>query len=155
MIRGKSVIKSNWLPYLIIFLVLLIGIVVYLAFFKPITCAGYECFQEAMGGCRNAVYVNEEPEATWRYRIEGLEGDYCNIEVKLLQAKQGELGIGQLKGYSMECSYPRGVATYPDKDLGKCHGRLKEELQNLIINKLHQYIIENLGKFDEALNKAV
>ena len=43
--------------------------------------------------------------------------------------------------------YPKGIPIYPEKDLSKCHGRLKEELQAIIINKLHTYIIENIGEF--------
>ena len=74
------------------------------------------------------------------------------MNVKLLQAKRGELGIDRLAGYEMECNYPDGVGTYPEKDLEKCHGKLREELQQIIIEKLHAYIIENLGKIDRELN---
>jgi hypothetical protein len=54
----------------------------------------------------------------------------------------------------MTCYYPLGTAAYAEKDLSKCHGLLKEELQTIIINKLHAYILENLGKVEEGLEKA-
>ena len=70
-------------------------------------------------------------------------------------AKEGELGIDRLEGYEMSCFYDRGQGVYPEDDLSKCHGRLKEELQGIIINKLHTYVIENLGKIEEGIDKVV
>ena len=55
----------------------------------------------------------------------------------------------------MNCYYPPGTAAYPERDLSMCHGRLKEELQGIIITKLHTYIIDNLGKLDDELSKVV
>ncbi len=137
---------------LIVAIIVVLIIAVYLTFFYNPSCKNYECFQKAMTSCTQRNYINEEPEASWSYSIKGKEASECVIEVKLLQAKQGELNIGPIQGYSMDCTYPVGASAYPEKDLSRCHGRLKEELQTIIINKLHSYIIENLGKFDEKLN---
>lgn len=138
-----------------ILIVVLIGIVVYLQFFYKPGCNNFFCFQEKMKSCEKYNFINEAEEATWYYEIKGKTTNDCQIYVKMLNAKKGELGIDSIVGYDMVCSYPLGVGIYPEKDIGKCHGRLKEELQNIIINKLHSYIIENLGKVDEALSKAV
>ncbi|KKQ16334.1 MAG: hypothetical protein US28_C0002G0001, partial [Candidatus Daviesbacteria bacterium GW2011_GWA1_36_8] len=50
-----------------------------------------------------------------------------------------------------ECLYERGVSAYPEKDLAKCHGRLKEELQTEIIKKLHSYVLTNVGDINRSL----
>lgn len=137
---------------LIVLILLIIGFVVYLQLFYVGECQNFECFKSKMESCDKVEYVNEAPEASWHYRIRGMEGDSCKIDVEVLLAKKGELGIDRLVGKDMKCFYPEGVATYPEKDLSVCHGELKEELQEIIINKLHTYVIENLGQIDKELN---
>lgn len=125
---------------------------VYLTFFYHPECNSYACWQKYMTSCtKKASFINEEPEASWGYTISGLADDRCAITVKLLQVKQGELGMDKIVGEEMSCSYLKGTSAYAEKDLSKCHGLLKEGLQQIIINKLHSYILENLGKFGESL----
>ena len=133
-------------------IVILAVIVVGAMFFTQSTkCLNFECFQNEMSSCSKATYINEEPEASWGYEIVGKEGGQCVVNVKLLQAKKGELGIDQIVGFDMDCSYRIGVGTYPEKDLGACHGRLKEELQGIVIEKLHTYVLENLIEIEESV----
>jgi len=129
-------------------LVLTIGLAIYLTFFYTPKCENYSCFQTYMAKCDRVVYVNEEPEASWGYKIEGTNDDNCVVDVTLLNAKKGELDIVNLVGDGMKCYYPTGTSAYPEKDLSKCHGILKEELQDRVISKLHSYLIENLGKLN-------
>lgn len=136
----------------IVLAVVFIALAISTTFFYAAPCADLECFQNAMRKCSKAKYINEEPEATWRYEILGLEENQCRIEVTLLQPKAGELGIEKLIGNKMICDFPEGLAAYPEKDLERCHGRLKEELQTMVINRLHRYLIENLGEVGEGLN---
>ncbi len=145
MVNRKLVI---FIGLLVIFIVLAVDF----TFFYTDKCENYSCFADAMRECKPAVYVNEEIEATWRYEILGLRGDECYVEVKLLQLKQGDISFEKLSGYDMQCSYAKGIVVYPEKNLDKCHGRLKEELQTIIIRKLHTYIVDNLGKIDEGLD---
>jgi hypothetical protein len=97
------------------------------------------------------MYTHEDREASWHYRILGKSDGLCEIEVTLLQAKEGQLGIDRLNGYSMVCEYTTGITAYPERDLSRCHGLLKEELQTIIITKLHQYIITNVGNITEEV----
>jgi hypothetical protein len=108
-----------------------------------------------MTKCKRASFVNEQTEASWGYEIKGKADNQCTIEVTLLLAKKGELRISEIVGDSMICSYKIGTATYAEKDLSVCHGLLKEELQTLIINKLHAYILENLGQVAEGLEQGI
>ena len=55
----------------------------------------------------------------------------------------------------MEIKGGKGLIVYPEKDLGVCHGRLKEELQGIIIKRLHTYIVDNIGEIDETLDLIV
>ncbi len=140
---------------LVAVLIIAIAFAAYFSFFYTPKCANYECFKNHMAKCSKAIYVNDEPVASWGYEIKGISGSNCEIEITLLMAKEGELQITKYVGHTMDCSYPIGVTNYPEKDLSKCHGILREDLQTVIINKLHSYLIENLGKFDESLEKAI
>ena len=140
-------------------IVVVLAIVILSAYFVPNmfvkSCGNFRCFYDSMTTCNKAVYVNEDPEASWQYKILGTAGTNCVVNVELLFAKEGEAKMEDLVGYDMECQYPFGVGAYPDKDLSKCHGRLKEELQTIIINKLHAYVMENMGQFEDSLNNLV
>ena len=124
---------------------LVFGVAIYFSF-QPKQCLNYECFRDNMVSCSKAKYVNEEPEASWGYEVVGFKGKDCEVKVSLLMAKKGELDLLKFEGDSMSCSYPKGIAGYPDRDLSLCTGRLKEDLQRRIIEKLQEYIIDNLGE---------
>ncbi len=119
------------------------------------TCDDIICFQDAMRACKHAVYTNEGPDASWKYRVEGKSENLCSVRVTLLQAKKGGVEIDRLVGYDMVCGYTLGVAAYPEQDLDRCHGRLKEEIQSLLIDKLQKYVIGNLNPLHDELNKIV
>lgn len=151
--RSASLSKID--SALIILIFLLISTVFYIMLLHVSKCRSFECFKSAMEKCKRVKYINEQTEASWGYEIKGKEDDLCKIEVTLLLAKKGELEVDKLVGYSMDCFYPEGEGTYPEKDLEVCHGSLKEGLQEIIIKKLHTYLIENLGEVDEALKNVV
>ena len=148
MVKRKIVILVG---LLVIFLVLALEF----TFFYKKKCENFSCFQDSMKQCKQVIYINDEVEATWRYEIIGLRGNECVINVELLQLKQGDISFEKLSGYGMECSYLKGIAVYPEKDLNKCHGRLKEELQTAIISRLHAYIVYNLGGIDKGLENFI
>ncbi len=133
------------------FVAIVIGAVAFYYTFSYKDCVNYECFQKRMASCSFGSYINEEPEASWLYHIEGRKKGMCDIKVTLLQAKEGGLSLREIEGLSMTCSYELGVSNYPEKDLPRCHGILKEELQEIIIKKLHEYVVGNIGRINEEL----
>jgi len=141
------------LSLLLILVIAFASAALYSTYGIPKECADLECFKEKMISCKKAIYINEDVAASWRYTIEKETNNKCVIEVELLQAKEGELGVEKLAGYGMTCEYAEGIFTYPEKNLEKCHGRLKEELQTLMIKKLHTHIIENIGEISKELTE--
>jgi hypothetical protein len=138
---------------IIALIVIFLLVVLYLSFGAE-KCVNFECFQENMIQCgRGTTYVNEESEASWGYEIKGKDGNLCEVEVTLLSAKEGSLDLRQFEGNSMSCFYDLGVVAYPEKDLDTCHGQLKENLQTIIIENLHKYIVDNLGEIQEGLKR--
>jgi hypothetical protein len=138
-----------------ILLVVSIAVAAYFTFYTERSCSSYQCFKDSMTACSKVRYINEEPDASWQYNILGTQGGACQIQVTLLQAKTGPLDLEKLAGYNMICSYPVGVADYPEKNLNACTGRLKEEMQGIIIKKLYAYILSNLGEVKESLTSAL
>jgi hypothetical protein len=51
----------------------------------------------------------------------------------------------------MICSLERGVVIAPESSLDDCAGELKEGLQDLVISRLHKYIVQNIGKINADL----
>jgi len=150
----KETKKKVYIALIVVFAISAL-LFVYLNFVYTPNCQNYECWQQYMTKCKRASFVNEQTEASWGYEIKGKADNQCTIEVTLLLAKKGELRISEIVGDSMICSYKIGTATYAEKDLSVCHGLLKEELQTLIINKLHAYILENLGQVAEGLEQGI
>ncbi len=142
------------LPVLLLIVLVILGfLATWMTFVYQAECDTFACYQEAMRKCvDNIGYVNEEPEVFWGYDVLGRSGNLCRIRVTLLQAREGELGLSALSGQEMVCSYNYGIAAYPEKDIAKCQGELKESLQDLVIEKLHTHILENLGQIDQGLN---
>lgn len=152
MLRGTK--NKLYIALIIVFSISAL-VFIYLSFFYTPQCQNYDCWKEYMTKCRRASFVSEQTEASWGYKIKGIMDGQCNVDVTLLLAKKGELGITDLVGSKMTCSFPIGQATYAEKDLSVCQGILKENLQTIIINKLHAYILENLGQVAEGLEKAI
>ena len=55
----------------------------------------------------------------------------------------------------MTCYMPRGIVMQPESDLNECHGLLKESLQDIIIERLHTYIVQNIGQISESITKPI
>lgn len=142
---------------IIIVLILIVIILAYLAFSLLYTkkCRNTECFYSSLEKCKEASFIDEASDASWRYIIKGSKGDECQVEVKLLQAKKGLADVKKIEGLKMECNLVKGYSRNPQSDLGRCHGLLKEGMQELMINKLHSYIISNIGEVSEELKKVI
>jgi len=141
--------KKRW--WFLIFALLIIGVITYFTFFYYQSCEDEECFHAALKSCEKVDYVDDTEMAVWGYRIFGKSGEKCRIKVTLLKVKEGTVEIEKAVDKAMICEIPIGSSISPQRDVSKCHGLLKESLQDLIIQKLHKYILENLGEISEEL----
>jgi len=134
-------------------IILIIGLIVftgyYLIYYHD-PCEDYECFQKAINSCNRVVWIKDDSQASWLYQINGnAQGDACNVEVILFKLKQGTIDAEKLQGKSMNCVYQKSNSEFPEKDISKCSGRLKEELQDIIIQRMHNYLLENVEDIKE------
>jgi len=135
---------------LIILILGLIGFTIYFLVFyaKPISTS--EEFVYSMNNCKRVSWVREDAQATWIYTIKGnAKGDACKIEVQLSKMKQGTIDSEKLQGKEMECILLKTETRFPEKDISQCSGELKEDLQEIIIQRMHNYLLKNVGEIRE------
>jgi len=147
--------KGDWIAIISIILILLLGVAIYFTFFFSYSCDDLACFQAHQRKCAKTNFINDQEDLTWNYFIKGKDNGKCIINVKVLKIKQGTTDKEKLVGKDMDCFVPLGSAVAPESDISRCHGVLKEELQNLIVQKLYSYIVDNLGEISEELQKAI
>ncbi len=149
--RSKEVLKFA----IMVFIFLLILAFAYYFFFYTKTCKDKDCFANSLVKCSKARWINDAEEAAWLYTIKGVSGENCEVDAKLLIVKKGKAEMARAEGKSMTCELPLSTFISPEQDLSRCSGLLKEELQGLLIERLHSYILENLGKVGEELVKPI
>jgi len=147
--------KSDWIAIIAIVLVILIGVAVYFTFFFSYTCDDLSCYQAHQRECAKTSFINDEKDITWEYFIKGKDSGRCVVNVKVLRVKKGDVSNEKLEGKNMDCYLPMESSSAPESDISRCHGVLKEEMQNIIIQKLHSYVLENIGQISSELEKAI
>lgn len=118
-----------------------------------IKCENLECFNSKLMSCKKASFLRTDEQATWNYRILGrYDSNRCKVEVKLIRIKQGKIDIERLEGLKMICNTLRNGQYLPESETADCTGKLKEELQDIIIQRMHRYILENIGEIKQSFS---
>ena len=147
--------KRVFIYGVLILVILLILAVLWYFFLYTRNCSNLACFNANLEACKRASFTNEETIAVWAYKILGKNKEECEVNAKLLQLREGQIDIASLEGKEMICSLPLTYTGKPESSLERCHGRLKEEMQKIMINRAHKYIMDNLGQISEEMNRAV
>lgn len=164
--KNKSKNRANIIAFLVILLIVEAYLIMLYYFdfnflseisnilekLKGKECETKTCFEKALEKCEKAKYVYDA-QNIWLYEIKSKKQEKCLVSVELLQIKYGILESRRLEGKKMVCEIPLGSVEMPGSDLSKCSGELKEEVQQIIIEKMHSYIIENIGKISKELEK--
>ncbi|MFH0831508.1 MAG: hypothetical protein V1886_01415 [archaeon] len=145
--------KRNKNAVILAAILIFLLIAVYLNFFYSRKCADESCFNSALSQCKKARFLNIQADSSWLYSIKGQKAGNCIVDVKNIDVKIAEAEL--LKGKSMICSLPKGVVVSPESELGNCHGLLKESLQDIILERLHTYIVQNIGQIASELEKPI
>ena len=136
--------------FIIIVIAILLAVLFYFFFLKASVCNDFECYQHALETCKKSELVREDDNGIWRYVIEkSVDENTCVVEVSLLALKQGNIDMEELQGLSMECSILRSSAEFPENDIASCSGKLKEGIQEVMIQRMHNYLLKNIGKINE------
>ena len=147
-----QILKQRTIVAMVVLVAALIVFLFWLFFLHTKPCGTVDCFFEAVENCKRVSWMKEDAQATWLYTIEGsADEDRCEIKVELVKMKEGTIDSEKLQGKTMTCNVLKGEVAYPEKDTSRCSGPLKEELQDIIIQRLHSYILENVGEIRGSL----
>ena len=143
---------------IIMLIILVLGIFIYLFFFRTIACDVNDeaCFSSAIINCERASFIRETEEFVTSYNIIGKSESSCEVTVSIIQVKKGANDLSVLEGKSMNCKVSAGLnIKNPEEDIKNCRGLLKEEIQNIIIQKMHAQLIENMVQIREDITKVL
>ncbi len=143
--------KVWWVVPLLIVIVLVVAI--YFSFVFTPKCDNLACWEKKLAECGRAKYFNEPVDVRWEYKIKGSAGDKCEVEVEAVEIIRGLTKTQRLEEKSMTCYFPKGAVVVPENNVNLCTGPLKEEMQDLIIEKLHEYIVQNVGEIGDNLDE--
>lgn len=136
-----------------ILLLLLIGS--YFTFFYTIKCNNQQCFIESLRKCSKSSFVNEPDFTTWKYAIKGKENRniFCVVEVTAQSINSTDEETKSLEGKSMTCSIPLEISGtfFPEDRLEYCHGLFKEGLQEILLKRMNEYVIQNIGEINQSI----
>ncbi len=150
--RGSLIVK---VVLLIIAITLASGVIYYFYGYTR-HCETESCFLDNLAACRRASFISEQQGNKWLYETKGKAGNFCTVYVKNLEISSQEIELQSVKGKDMFCRIPKEAAgSYIEiqQQLEFCTGPLKEELQDVIIKKLYNYIIQNLGDIKDVLRR--
>lgn len=135
---------------LAIVLTIIVGILFYSFFVKPIHCADAECYKTALLTCNRALFTHDDSEAVWSYIIrKPVDSEACQVDTTLLYIKEGKTDLESLQGETMICTVLKSSVNFPEKDITRCTGKLKEDIQDVIIQRMHNYLLGNLGTIED------
>lgn len=146
--------KSKLSLATIILIIAIAFFLVYFFYLKFETCEDLNCYEIAKQNCKRISYIKDDPSAVYNYKILGKSGDdACKIKVTLLTLKEGDIDTENLQGKSMVCDIFKSDTDFPEDDVSQCTGKLREEIQELMIQRMHNYLIENLIEIQEGFEK--
>lgn len=148
MLRDDKKRHFNWKWFVVLVLLAIIVWGVWFVFFSYSQCDNWDCFNNKLVDCDRVKFIGESNKMIFEYTILGVSDDSCKVNVQLLQGELNNQDSLKLEMHEMTCYLPRGVVMIPESDIGMCTGLLKEGLQDLVIKKLHSYLVKNLGKLN-------
>lgn len=156
--RGlKYLAKPKNLIIEAIVLIALVGIIItsYFMITSVNKCDDSACFSQALVSCDKVSFVADKTESIFYYQILGQKDNACQVNVRLLQIKQGTSELDKLRNKEMICVLPLGSYSVPEENIQRCHGELREQIQEIMIQRMHSELVENLGSIKDELTKVL
>lgn len=147
--------RSAWKMFLVVVMLIVLITAIYFTFFYYKKCGDLNCYISYQSDCRKASAVNDESDIVMKYMIKGNEDGKCKVKVEVIEVKEGSLSNTALEGQSMFCYLDEGDTSLPESDLARCHGLLKEQIQEIMIQQAHAQIVKNLGEISPELERVL
>ena len=123
----------------------------FVGFDTVVKCDNLDCYRENLLECKKSWVINEDNNYVYRYEILKDNGNsYCDVDVILSRITNGVMDSQDLEGLNMVCKINKYDDSLPESDMLVCSGRLREELQEIIIERMHNQILQNLDQINEG-----
>ena len=115
------------------------------------TCNDEACFDKAARECRPASYVKNNNGNIFKYEISYSLGNNCNLDINVEEiGSNTPEDIARLfEGKNMRCSIPKEVFNSEflklSSALDYCHGTLKEAMYELMLQRLYDLAVNQMG----------
>jgi hypothetical protein len=143
-----------WKKTEIILIILILITVIFLGYgfiTRSKLCENEKCFFDSLSECKKVYFAKEDSEYSWLYIIsKEVSGDSCEVKISLLSVKQEPINSRMLQGKEMVCIVPKTRTDFPEKDISRCTGPLKEEIQDLIIQRMYDYLLTNVQEINTS-----
>ena len=144
--------KNAIIVSVVVIIIGLVGLYYFGIFGSVSECGDMACYYESLGSCKKSYVVNEDENYVYRYEILNVNGNsYCDVDVRLMKVKDGGPDSAKLEGLNMVCRVNRFGEMRPEDDMLVCSGRLREELQEIIIDRMHNQILQNWEEVQKGL----
>ncbi|MDP2924932.1 MAG: hypothetical protein Q8N99_01025 [Nanoarchaeota archaeon] len=153
--QGYENIKYRIAISLIILIIAIMIFLIFILAFYSKKCSDENCFFSSLNVCKRVNFIKEDSQSAWRYNIQGEAGNLCKVDIVLLKMKEGGYDTEKLQNEKMTCIIPKKLQGYPEEDLSKCSGKLKEDIQEIIIQKMHNYLLQNCGEIKKEFNMSI
>tara|TARA_Y100000310_G_C20631664_1_gene788978 strand:- start:582 stop:1085 length:504 start_codon:yes stop_codon:yes gene_type:complete len=114
------------------------------------------CFMEKAKICKPVEVYSTQNNNIYHYKILSTPTNNCILKIKLEKVREGTLPEHKqlLEGKSMKCTVQKNqLETLNLQNLNEimphCSGPLKESIYELIIKRMYELIISNLGEIAE------
>lgn len=158
--------KREVYRYLAVLFGLVLVALILLYIYYPKNCEyNKSCLDSSFKSCTRANSLLVVEGNTYLYQIKGSWNDYCRVNIKVMDVASSDKYIKEtLENKGMLCRIPKTQITNVSIDkisnlLDYCTGPLKESMLELIIKRLYEVIIANIGKISvemqNSLNKTL
>jgi len=165
MVEYSGVRRIKNLPRFLILIIIIVGLFLaayYLGFTREFCGKDQNCFSQKAASCSPAEVFVSRNNNIFYYQINPTIRNQCKLIVKFERAQEGTLQehTELLEGKSMKCYIPKSEmrrinVIEMENIIGYCSGELKEGLYELIIKRMYELIITNLGSITEEAQKAM
>lgn len=153
-LKNTIIFLNIWHLLIIAVICVAAGVIIYFTFFVNNSCEDVACYEKALLNCEKISFIREDNNSVWAYDIRGSgDSESCNVQVKLLKMTGGDMIYESLQNKNMVCSVYKEGENFPEKDMSRCHGVLREEFQQIIIDRMHNYLLQNLGEINKEFQK--
>ncbi len=148
----------------VIFGIILIALILCYIYYPKYCDYNRQCLDKSFSNCERANSFLVLNGNTYLYSIKGYSGDYCKMDIKVMEATGSDAYTrSQIENKAMSCKIPKEDTNVSvdnvNNMLDYCTGPLKESMLELIIKKLYEVIVANIGpitkEMQNSLNKTL